>query len=61
VPLAFPIVYRFCMALLYGSAGRLTAENGGGRHLRSPSEVTLHIYIYIGIIPMVYFRTEPPG
>jgi hypothetical protein len=23
--------YRFCMALLYGRAGRLTAENGGFR------------------------------
>jgi hypothetical protein len=26
--LTFPIVNRFCMALLYGCAWRLTAENG---------------------------------
>jgi hypothetical protein len=30
-PLAFPYVNRFCMALLYGRAGRLTAKTGGFR------------------------------
>jgi hypothetical protein len=30
-PLAFPTVNRFCTALLYGRAGRLTAPNGGFR------------------------------
>ena len=30
-PLAFSTVNRFCMALLYGRAGRLTAKNGGFR------------------------------
>ena len=29
-PVAFPYGNRFCMGLLYGRAGRLTAENGGG-------------------------------
>jgi hypothetical protein len=29
--LAFPIANRFCVALLYGRACRLTAENGGFR------------------------------
>ena len=29
--MAFPTVNRFCMALLYGRAGRLTAQNGGFR------------------------------
>jgi hypothetical protein len=30
-PLAFSYVNRFCMGLLYGRAGRLTAKNGGFR------------------------------
>ena len=30
-PLAFSYVNLFCMALLYGGAGRLTARNGGFR------------------------------
>jgi hypothetical protein len=34
-PFAFSIGNRFCMALLYGRAGRLTAENGGFRPRRA--------------------------
>ena len=30
-PLAFPILNRFCLAFLYGRAGRLRAQNGGSR------------------------------
>jgi hypothetical protein len=30
-PLAFSIVNRFCMAVLYGRTGRLIAKNGGFR------------------------------
>ena len=35
-PLVFPAVNRFCMALLYGRAGRFTAQNGGFRPLMPP-------------------------
>ena len=35
--LAFSIVDRFCMALLYGRAGRLTTQNGGFRPGQSRS------------------------
>ena len=31
MPSVFPIANRFCMAFLYGRAGRLTAKNGGFR------------------------------
>ena len=36
-PVAFPTVNRFCMALLYGRAGCLTAPNGGSRQRASRS------------------------
>jgi hypothetical protein len=34
-PLAFSYVNRFCMGLVYGRAGRLTAKNGGFRPRRA--------------------------
>ena len=49
--LAFSYVNRFCVALWYGRAGRLTAENGGFR----PGQVAAKPFlIFLVVMVFVY-------